>query len=569
MSERVPVCGDNLKDEASCFLPPISVALYHIHYQRQLCNVFKSSIFKVFIQSHQRREMNAEKLEDWELEMWDEELCCDLSQSSGVGANAKRALVGAGARALFYPTLLYNVVRNKIQPEFHWWDRVDEFILLGAVPFAADVPCLKKLGVGGVVTLNESYETLVPTLLYHAHSIDHLVIPTRDYLFAPSLNDTCRAVDFIYSNASLGRMTYVHCKAGRGRSTTIVLCYLVEHKQMTPDAAYNYVKSIRPRVVLASAQWKVPFEPVGAKYGIHNPANNIIHLQSMPGTVSSSSSSSSWQLIVYCQIPLMFSNWDHSHSCAKGGLSLGSMEESIDAKYGIHNPANNIIHLQSMPGTVSSSSSSWQLMVYCQIPLMFSNWDHSHSCATLNCNSIRCNPNWGNFFFLSSLLVDYKMQAVQDYYLQKVKKTKSSGCINNRVRKSPFFPSKQYGVAFDDDSIDIVTESDLDGYESYGTSCDSIIMVTQSELDGYDSSWQETARKKLGSSVAEIEDASFKKTNKQLVASTMVSELWLLNPLKGRAVGSMVPPKVKVVPPSLRPYLQQKSPFMDNIGVVE
>ena len=147
-----------------------------------------------------------------------------------------------------------------------------------------------------------------------------------------------------------------------------------------------------------------------------------------------------------------------------------------------------------MPGTVSSSfsssssSSSWQLMVYCQIPLMFSNRDHSHSCATLNCNSIRCNPNWGNFFFPSSLLVDYKMQAVQDYYLQKVKKTKSSGCINNRVRKSPFFPSKQYVVAFDDDSIDIVTESDLDGYESYGTSCDSIIMVTQSELDGYDSS---------------------------------------------------------------------------------
>ena len=28
-------------------------------------------------------------------------------------------------------------------------------------------------------------------------------------------------------NASLGKTTYVHCKAGRGRSTTIVLCYLV------------------------------------------------------------------------------------------------------------------------------------------------------------------------------------------------------------------------------------------------------------------------------------------------------------------------------------------------------
>lgn len=27
--------------------------------------------------------------------------------------------------------------------------------------------------------------------------------------------------------ASVGKTTYVHCKAGRGRSTTVVLCYLV------------------------------------------------------------------------------------------------------------------------------------------------------------------------------------------------------------------------------------------------------------------------------------------------------------------------------------------------------
>jgi len=39
---------------------------------------------------------------------------------------AKRAFVGAGARALFYPTLLYNVVRNKLESEFRWWDEVDQ-----------------------------------------------------------------------------------------------------------------------------------------------------------------------------------------------------------------------------------------------------------------------------------------------------------------------------------------------------------------------------------------------------------------------------------------------------------
>ncbi|GMY36201.1 phosphatidylglycerophosphate phosphatase PTPMT2 [Fagus crenata] len=173
-----------------------------------------------------------------------------------VSVDAKRALVGAGARILFYPTLLYNVLRNKIESEFRWWDEVDQFLLLGAVPFPKDVPRLKELGVGGVITLNESYETLVPTALYRAHEIEHLVIPTRDYLFAPSFVDITRAVDFIHQNASTGRTTYVHCKAGRGRSTTIVLCYLVRYKHMTPVDALEYVRSRRPRVLLAPSQWK-------------------------------------------------------------------------------------------------------------------------------------------------------------------------------------------------------------------------------------------------------------------------------------------------------------------------
>lgn len=187
----------------------------------------------------------------------------DLDRSDGAQGrqivrvdDAKRALVGAGARILFYPTLLYNVLRNKMEAEFRWWDEVDQFVLLGAVPFPKDVPQLKRLGVGGVITLNEPYETLVPSSLYHAHGIEHLVIPTRDYLFAPSFEDISRAVEFIHKNASCGRTTYVHCKAGRGRSTTIVLCYLVEYKNMTPSAALEYVRSRRPRVLLAPSQWK-------------------------------------------------------------------------------------------------------------------------------------------------------------------------------------------------------------------------------------------------------------------------------------------------------------------------
>jgi atypical dual specificity phosphatase len=47
-----------------------------------------------------------------------------------VRLRAKRALVGAGARVLFYPTLLYNVLRNQFEAEFRWWDRVDQVATL-------------------------------------------------------------------------------------------------------------------------------------------------------------------------------------------------------------------------------------------------------------------------------------------------------------------------------------------------------------------------------------------------------------------------------------------------------
>ena len=79
--------------------------------------------------------MKIEELEDGECVM-DER---GYHERQIVRVDAKRALVGAGARILFYPTLLYNVLRNKIEAEFRWWDEVDEFVLLGAVPFPKDV----------------------------------------------------------------------------------------------------------------------------------------------------------------------------------------------------------------------------------------------------------------------------------------------------------------------------------------------------------------------------------------------------------------------------------------------
>ena len=50
-------------------------------------------------------------------------------------------------------------------------------------------------------------------------------------------------------HAGRGELTYVHCKAGRGRSTTLVLCYLIKQAGMTPEEAFAYVRSRRPQVL--------------------------------------------------------------------------------------------------------------------------------------------------------------------------------------------------------------------------------------------------------------------------------------------------------------------------------
>lgn len=56
-------------------------------------------------------------------------------------------------------------------------------------------------------------------------------------------------------HAERAELTYVHCKAGRGRSTTLVICYLIRQMRMSPEDAYAFVRTKRPQVGLAEGQW--------------------------------------------------------------------------------------------------------------------------------------------------------------------------------------------------------------------------------------------------------------------------------------------------------------------------
>ncbi len=146
-------------------------------------------------------------------------------------------------RILFLPTLTWNVLLGRVLGLRNWWDRVDDHVLIGALPFASDVPAMQKDGVGAVVNTCEEYAG--PTEAYRLAGIEQLRLPTVDFT-APSLEDVERGVEFIEHQIQQGKDVYVHCKAGRARSATVVLCWLIKAKSMTPDQAQQRILERRP-----------------------------------------------------------------------------------------------------------------------------------------------------------------------------------------------------------------------------------------------------------------------------------------------------------------------------------
>ncbi len=157
------------------------------------------------------------------------------------------------ARLFFYPTLLWNLLLHRINPRRRWWDWLDNTVLLGALPFASDVPKLKSLGIGAVVNTCDEYSG--PTQAYASTGIAQCHIPTIDFM-PPALADIEKSVRFIQSHAAAGTKIYIHCKAGRGRSATVAACYLITQGH-TPESAQKLMLEKRPHVNPLIAQREV------------------------------------------------------------------------------------------------------------------------------------------------------------------------------------------------------------------------------------------------------------------------------------------------------------------------
>ena len=58
--------------------------------------------------------------------------------------------------------------------------------------------------------------------------VEQLKLPTPDFVASPSQEFINQGVSFILKHRQQQHSVYVHCKAGRTRSATIVACYLMK-----------------------------------------------------------------------------------------------------------------------------------------------------------------------------------------------------------------------------------------------------------------------------------------------------------------------------------------------------
>ncbi len=130
-------------------------------------------------------------------------------------------------------------VSDKGPTNFSW---VIEGLLAGSgIPQSEkEMKWVKEKGVKAVITLIE--EPLSQSLI---SGLDYKHVPIIDKS-APGLNEIEEAVDFVDMSLKEERPIMVHCRAGKGRTGTILIAYMIKIKGLDADSAIQKIQEMRP-----------------------------------------------------------------------------------------------------------------------------------------------------------------------------------------------------------------------------------------------------------------------------------------------------------------------------------
>ncbi|KFO19856.1 phosphatidylglycerophosphatase and protein-tyrosine phosphatase 1 [Fukomys damarensis] len=108
--------------------------------------------------------------------------------------------------------------------------------------------------------MNEEYETRFlcnSSKEWKKVGVEQLRLSTVDMMGVPTLANLHRGVQFTLKYQAAGQCVYIHCKAGRSRSATMVAAYLIQAHNWSPEEAIRAIASIRNHIHITSGQLAV------------------------------------------------------------------------------------------------------------------------------------------------------------------------------------------------------------------------------------------------------------------------------------------------------------------------
>ena len=122
-----------------------------------------------------------------------------------------------------FPIVFYKWITNFGKSSFDYSNITDNIIISGQYT-QNDVFTIQKLRVKCVIDMRS--ESLFDQSLFESIGINYFNIPVDNY-FAPELDQIDNAIEYINSNISVDNNILIHCKEGVGRSSLIIIAYLI------------------------------------------------------------------------------------------------------------------------------------------------------------------------------------------------------------------------------------------------------------------------------------------------------------------------------------------------------
>ncbi|XP_038078309.1 dual specificity protein phosphatase 18-like [Patiria miniata] len=147
------------------------------------------------------------------------------------------------------------------QSAFHTISQLTDYLLISSAQAARSPTHLHARGITHVINVTLHTQCAMPK---YPKEITATRIPIDDVPSAGLYNFFDKVADMIHDVKRKGGRVLVHCFAGRSRSATLCIAYLMKYSSMTLRQAHAYVKARRPLIRPNPGFWKqmIAFEKV-------------------------------------------------------------------------------------------------------------------------------------------------------------------------------------------------------------------------------------------------------------------------------------------------------------------